>query len=279
MHEYNSSTYIIRQSGCSDYEKPFLYLLFGTQRAILIDSGSRGFPAAAMVQNVVGKWLARNQRSSVELVVVHSHPHSDHVAGDEQLRAMASPNIHVTVLKPDLEHTKQFYNIQNWPTDIGSVDLGDRVIDAIPIPGHSALSIALYDRNTGILFPGDSLYPGRLYVENWKDFRESTDRLVTFTEGKTITYILGCHIEQSDTPYVDYPVGTIYQPHEHALALSRGALLELADALHRLGDTPTRFALRDLTIWPDERDPKGEAEFKARVKQQVEQKWDQPVAP
>jgi glyoxylase-like metal-dependent hydrolase (beta-lactamase superfamily II) len=281
VHEYNSNTFIIRQSGCSDYEKPFLYLLFGTNRALLIDSGSRNFPAATMLQNVVGKWLERNHREEISVVVVHSHPHSDHVAGDAQLRSMNSPNVHVTVVTPDVASTKAFYGIQTWPTDIGSVDLGGRVLDAIAIPGHSPLSMALYDRTTGILFTGDSLYPGRLYVLSWTDFRESTDRLVTFTRGKVISHILGCHIEESTTPYSDYPIGTIYQPQEHELALSRGALLELAEALHALGDTPMRLALRDFTIWPVPPDSQlhgqAKATFENRLKEQQEQKWNQPA--
>src|SRR3982751_2805296 len=62
VHEYNPDLYIIRQSGCLDYEKPFLYLIFGKERGLLLDTGSRNFPAAAMVENVVGKWLTRNHR-------------------------------------------------------------------------------------------------------------------------------------------------------------------------------------------------------------------------
>jgi len=54
----------------------------------------------------------------------------------------------------------------NWPTDIGHIDLGGRVIDVIPFPGHQEASIALYDRMTGNLMTGDSLYPGLLTVEN-----------------------------------------------------------------------------------------------------------------
>jgi len=39
--------YILRQSGCTDYEKPFVYLLFGKQRALLVDTGSHhGKPGA-----------------------------------------------------------------------------------------------------------------------------------------------------------------------------------------------------------------------------------------
>jgi hydroxyacylglutathione hydrolase len=41
VHEYNRDLYILRQSGCTDFEKPFVYLLFGEERAQLLDTGSR----------------------------------------------------------------------------------------------------------------------------------------------------------------------------------------------------------------------------------------------
>ena len=65
VHEYNPDLYIIRQSGCLDYEKPFLYLIFGRERGLLLDTGSRNFPAADMVENVVGKWLTRNHSKQI----------------------------------------------------------------------------------------------------------------------------------------------------------------------------------------------------------------------
>jgi hydroxyacylglutathione hydrolase len=279
VHEYNPNLYLIRQSGCLDFEKPFLFLIFGKDRGLLLDTGSRNFPAAEMLQNVAGKWLKRNQRASIEIVVVHTHPHSDHVAGDEELKHLNSPSISIKLVPPTLEDSKAFYGISNWPDQTGSVDLGDRVIDAIPIPGHSPVSIAFYDRRTAILFTGDSLYPGRLYVNNWDDFVKSTRRLVDFTKGKLVAHVLGNHIEQSRTAYLDYPVGTIYQPNEHSLAMSRGDLLELMDALSSLHE-PTRLAMRDFSIWPVPPDsqPHGKAleKFKAREKQQLEQMWNQP---
>jgi hydroxyacylglutathione hydrolase len=94
------------------------------------------------------------------------------------------------------------------------------------------------------------LYPGRLYVRDFPEFARSTARLVAFTRGKIVTHILGTHIEQSSMPYKDYPVGTKYQPEEHSLALSRGALLELQEALEGMNGKPARLALRDFTIWP-----------------------------
>ena len=40
VHEYNPTVVILRQSGCTHYEKPFLYLLIGTDEALLLDTGA-----------------------------------------------------------------------------------------------------------------------------------------------------------------------------------------------------------------------------------------------
>jgi hydroxyacylglutathione hydrolase len=40
IHAYNDNTYILRQSGLTDYEKPFLYILFGEEKVFLLDTGS-----------------------------------------------------------------------------------------------------------------------------------------------------------------------------------------------------------------------------------------------
>jgi hypothetical protein len=164
-----------------------------------------------------------------------------------------------------------------WPEQIGKIDLGDRVIDAIAIPGHSALSVALYDRRTAILLAGDTLYPGRLYVADFPAYAASVERLVKFTEGKPVAHILGNHIEQSSTPFLDYPVGTMYQPNEHELALSRGSLLELQAAVRSMHGTPKRLCMRDFSVWPvgpefmstDEK-----TRFEKHVKEERDAMWD-----
>jgi hydroxyacylglutathione hydrolase len=40
VHEYNQDLYILRESGCSNYEKPFLYMLFGKEKVLLLDTGA-----------------------------------------------------------------------------------------------------------------------------------------------------------------------------------------------------------------------------------------------
>jgi hydroxyacylglutathione hydrolase len=281
VHEYNRDLYILRQSGCTDYEKPFLYLLFGDDRALLLDTGSRNGNLVPTLQRVVKNWLQRTSRESIPLVVVHSHSHSDHVAGDANVQAMHDAAIPVTFVPAEVEATKRFYKITNWPEQVGQVDLGNRVIDVIAIPGHDIVSVALYDRQTAILFSGDSLYPGRLYVHNLADFQQSTDRMIQFTEGKVVAHILGNHIEETRTPYLDYPIGTMYQPNEHELSLSRGALLELREALVSLHGKLARLALRDFSIWPVgptfAMSEATQAVFDKTQKDQHDHMWDQPA--
>ena len=279
IHEYNPDLFILRQSGCTDYEKPFVYVLFGAERALLFDTGSRKGNLAPTLQRLLHQYMVRNKRESVALTVVHSHAHSDHVAGDAALQAMNDPAIPLTFVAANVEATKKVYGIAKWPEDVGSIDLGGRVIDAIPIPGHDIVSMALYDRQTGILLTGDSVYPGRIYIRDFAAFALSNARLVHFTEGKPVSHILGCHIEETSTPFLDYPVGTIYQPQEHALALSRGVLLEMQDAIDGLHGKAARVAYRDFSLWPVGPDFRmsnpTQNTFDKVQKYQLEHMWDQ----
>src|ERR1700737_1023268 len=75
VHEYNEDFYILRESGCTNYEKPFLYLIFGKDRALLEDTGAGKNEAGRAVAAVIAKWCARNKRESIPLVVAHSHSH------------------------------------------------------------------------------------------------------------------------------------------------------------------------------------------------------------
>jgi hydroxyacylglutathione hydrolase len=271
VHEYNADFYIIRESGCTYYEKPFIYLIFGKDRALMIDTGAGANDIGRFVQTVVRKWLLMKNRDSIPLIVAHSHAHDDHVAGDAQFQGV--PN--VTLVPATVAGNQKAFHIASWPDGIGNIDLGDRVLDVIPTPGHERSHVMFYDRRTGILLSGDSLYPGRLYVTDFPAFTASVERVVKFTDGKIVTHVLGAHIEQSSTPYQDYPVGTMYQPHEHVLELSRAHLIELNDALRKMNGKPARVAYRDFTIWPvDTWDELDKQERENLAKQKAKQ-WNQ----
>lgn len=140
--------------------------------------------------------------------------------------------------------------MKNWPEDTGEFDLGNRLLNIIPIPGHQASSIALYDHKTKILLTGDSFYPGRLYIKDWAAFKQSTQRLVDFTAKHEISAILGNHIEMTQNAGVDYSMGTTYQPEEHVLPLTKETLSELLSALNKLGDVPAKEVHDSFIIYP-----------------------------
>jgi len=246
VHEYNDDFYILRESGCTHYEKPFLYLIFGERKALLEDTGAGEVQTAPLVMSLLQKWAQKKNRAAPSFIVIHSHGHGDHTAGDKQFQALAGVEF-IAATPADVEKAA---GIAAWPSGLGQIDLGSRILDVIPIPGHHAASIALYDRRTGNLLTGDSLYPGRLYVNeaDAPTYAASAQRLAEFVRRHPVAHVLGTHIEQSRTPYVDYPRGATYQPEEHALELSRSHVIELNDAFQQMQGKPAPVALPDFTI-------------------------------
>ena len=246
--KYDNNTWVLRQNKCTNYEAPFMFLFFGKNKALLMDTGATEeatiFPLYETVRQIIGDWSDKN--GDVELIVAHTHKHGDHYAGDGQFKG--KPN--ATVIGLEVEDVQESFKITNWPEEIVDFDLGNRMMKIIPIPGHEASSIAVYDTSTKILLTGDTFYPGRLYVKDWSTFKKSIERLVKFTDNNEISTVLGNHIEMTQTPGVDYPTGTIYQPNESQLPLSVPELKELSSALTKLGDTPTKEVHDRFIIYP-----------------------------
>ncbi|KAF2428100.1 hypothetical protein EJ08DRAFT_699285 [Tothia fuscella] len=246
IHEYNDNTYILRQSGVTESEKPFLYLLFGEEKVFLLDTGSGDGRPSSAIADTIKRYMRRRSysgdheelrkraaqgHSSIDLIVGHSHSHDDHIDGDSDILYFTSPYVRkTTVISPfNITALKSAYSIAHWPTSEGSLDLGKRILDIIPLPGHNPESIAIYDRQTGLLLTGDSVYPGRLYipVNATRTFKASHSKLEAWIVGKEVSWVLGCHIEQKRTPFEDYPAGTHRQPHEHDLQLNVSVLRDV----------------------------------------------------
>jgi hydroxyacylglutathione hydrolase len=226
VHRYNATTHIIRQNKCKTFEAPFVYVLVGTTSALVLDTGATATPALRdTVRGLVG---AR------PLLAAHSHHHGDHYVGDSQFAGQPM----TTVVGGTRAAVQAAFGIATWPTDRGTLDLGGRVLDVLAIPGHEAQHIAIYDRRTGLLLTGDSLYPGLLFVNDWPTYRTSISRLAAFVAAHPIAHVLGAHVEMTSTPRVNYPYRTTYQPAEHVLQLSAAHVRELDAALTALGPTP-----------------------------------------
>ena len=94
------------------------------------------------------------------------------------------------------------------------------------------------------------MYPGLLTVnqEDVAAFAASTQRLADFVSEHPVAHVLGTHIEQKNLPYLDYGRGTIYQPDEAPLELTRAHVLELNEGFISLHGTLKVVAMPDFTI-------------------------------
>jgi hydroxyacylglutathione hydrolase len=222
VHRYNAQTFILRESLCATYEAPFIYLLIGKTKALLIDTGAvADAKTIPLAQTVIS--LLANGGSRLPLMVVHTHGHLDHRSGDDQFRALPD----VEVVPTDLESVKGRLGVADWPNGVGQIDLGDRVIDVIPTPGHYPSHVAYYDRQTGLFLSGDFLLPGRLLIEDTEADLASARRVAEFIDQHPVTYVLGAHIELDESRKTFF--GTRYHPNERPLQLTKQDLLALPE--------------------------------------------------
>ena len=226
VHAYEPQTFILRQNPCANPEANFLYLLIGSQKALLIDTGAVAESNKMPLAQTVLSLLPVKDSVRLPLLVVHTHKHRDHYAGDRQFASL--PN--VKVVSPDLASVRAFFGFDHWPEGIAQLDLGDHIVDVIPTPGHESAHIAFYDERTALLFSGDFLMPGRLTLEDTAADQRSAARVIDFLTNRPVTHVLGGHIER-DLAGHTYAEGATYHPNERPLELSREDLMKLPAAL------------------------------------------------
>jgi hydroxyacylglutathione hydrolase len=254
VHRYDEHTVILRQSKSVHYEAPFLYLLFGNDRALLLDTGATAapelFPLRATVDRLITAWLDQHPREGYELVVAHTHGHNDHVAADVQFSGRPA----TTVVPREVGAVRSFFGFDDsWPAQTVTFDLGGRVLEILGSPGHHKAAITIYDPWTGILFTGDTVLPGRLYAFDFAAYRATLDRLVAFTETRTVTHVLGCHIEMTSRPGRDYPLGSTYQPDERAPQMTTVQLTTTRDAAASIAGKRGVHRFDDFIIYNEPR--------------------------
>jgi hydroxyacylglutathione hydrolase len=218
VHRYDAQTFILRESLCATYEGPFLYLLLGSQRALLIDTGAvsdaREMPLAQTVRALL-------PQPDFPLTVVHTHGHLDHRSGDGQFVGDARTEIVGTTLEDVTRH----FHFSDWPNSSARIDLGERFVEVLPTPGHYPSELSYYDPETGLFFSGDFFLPGRLLIADKSADVASARRVIQYLRDKPVTYVLGGHVEldRAGNTYL----GDHYHPDERPLQLSKDQLLQL----------------------------------------------------
>lgn len=249
VFQYDQSSYVLRQNKCTSYEAPFIYVLFGDEKVLILDTGatesSVDFPLYQTIESLNEQQSNQGRPTPREWLVLHSHSHGDHFAGDVQFEG--KPN--VTVVAPNSTGIEQFFDSNHWPDEQMDIELGRRKVTIIPTPGHQEEAIAIYDAQTQWLLTGDTFYPGLIYVKEWDDYKKSIARLVTFTNEHEVSAVLGAHIEMTSKAGEYYPIGTIYQPDEASLVLMPKDLVALNSALKK-SVKPEKIILNELTVEP-----------------------------
>ncbi len=179
VHRVGPGVLAIYEPG--NYQEVISYLITGTRRALLFDTGMGMSRIADVVREL----------TPLPVTVVNSHTHHDHVGGNAEFgrvlamntaftRRSAKGATHATVADevavgavctsalPAAFDTAQ-YHIRPFRTtgvvrDGSTIDLGGRVLEVLHVPGHTPDAIALVDRAAGALFTGDTFYAGPIYL-------------------------------------------------------------------------------------------------------------------
>jgi glyoxylase-like metal-dependent hydrolase (beta-lactamase superfamily II) len=237
VHYLEEHTVVIRQSLRTSAEAPFVVLLFGNDRAFLLDTGDERdpsvWPLRRVIDELVSSWLSSHPREGYGLTVAHTHAHRDHIAGDSQF----ADRPRTTIVGAEVDDVREFFGLHDWPSSSATVDLGERRLVVVPSPGHHESAISVLDPYSGFLFSGDAVYPGRLYVPNMQAFLVTIDRLAELAESGDISRVLGCHIEL-DCEGRDYPLGVREHPAEESPFMPADRLVAIRDSARTIAHSP-----------------------------------------
>jgi glyoxylase-like metal-dependent hydrolase (beta-lactamase superfamily II) len=218
----------VRMIRDSDNDK--MFLVRGTRSYALIDSGmGRGALHDYVTQFTAG----------LPLVTIWTHSHGDHIGQADQFIATSVEYVGAgdraataellerrgASVATIAEHLK--------PVDDGAkIELGDRALEIITVPGHTPGSIVIFDPATGCLFTGDSFGNNSPLPPDvmWMQFSpEPFDELLSSV--RTARVRLDHRVKYILTGHNDKPlVGTTYLDNietalQHALDLGNAALV------------------------------------------------------
>jgi hydroxyacylglutathione hydrolase len=104
----------MRENLCVTFEAPFIYLLIGSSRALLIDTGDVEEASRMPLAQTVMHLISQSASTQLPLLVVHTHRHKDHRAGDGQFANLPR----VEVVGFDLESVRRYYHLTDWPNGL-----------------------------------------------------------------------------------------------------------------------------------------------------------------
>ena len=239
----DAQTYVISEP--RHWERPHCYLLEGSERSLLIDTGLGICDISVPVSELTSK----------HVTAALTHAHWDHIGGLWHYGDFCAHAAELSWLTggfplpaaavremlargyvlPEGFDAAKYELFQGSPArllgDGDVIDLGGRRIEAVHTPGHSPGHLCFYERERGYLFTGDLVYEGELYA-----FYPSTDPEAYLASVEKISAL---------------PVGRVLPAH-FSLGVAPGLITEIRDALRGLaasGELRHGTGLHDFGRW------------------------------
>ncbi|EJO5349249.1 MBL fold metallo-hydrolase [Clostridium botulinum] len=230
------------------WEETHAYLLNGTERSLLVDTGLG-------ICNIYDEVIKFTDKP---VTAVATHIHWDHIGGHKFFPDFYAHEDELNWLNGEfpltLEQIKDMvvdrcdlpegYNVDNYeffqgtPTmvlkDNDIIDIGGRSIQVLHTPGHSPGHICFFEKERGYLFTGDLVYKDTLFAyypsTDPKVYLKSIDRVATL------------------------PVKKVFPAH-HSLDIHPEILIRMRDAFRQLESEGKlhhgsgTFKYKDFAIW------------------------------
>ena len=176
IDQIDSNTYII--SEYRHWEETHCYLLNGTERSLLIDTGLG-------ICNIYDEVVRLTDKP---ITAVATHIHWDHIGGHQYFPDFYAHGEELDWLKgafplppqvirdmvvdrcdlPEGFDVSTYTMFQGSPTrvlqDGDTIDIGRRVIEVLHTPGHSPGHMCFWEAERGYLFTGDLVYKDTLFA-------------------------------------------------------------------------------------------------------------------
>jgi glyoxylase-like metal-dependent hydrolase (beta-lactamase superfamily II) len=130
-------------------DKTSMYIIEGTNKAMLIDTGTKCDKLDEVVRTITKK----------PLYVLITHAHGDH-AGNIQY----FPEIYLHPADTVLLN-KSYKGVIHFVKDGQVFDLGDKKIEVAHMPAHTPGSIVLLDKKAGSCYSGDAFGSGQVWLQ------------------------------------------------------------------------------------------------------------------